>query len=130
VVRLQNRERVSGNKAAQQQRAKQELRRKEALLPRRKERDVKQASGRVSRSRKQVVPQLALLASGGRNSVRQCKVPREFRAKERSRHKRRNLCKDRGSAGQRGRSARALQGHQPGSKKGRAAHKGKRSDLR
>jgi hypothetical protein len=55
---------------------------------------------------------------------------REFRAGELSRHKRRNLCKDRGPAGQRGASARALQHQQPASKKVRESNKGKRSGLR
>src|SRR5206468_12247244 len=54
---------------------------------------------------------------------------REFRAGELSRDKRRNLCKDRGPAGKPGASARALQGHQPASKKVRAASRGKRSGL-
>jgi hypothetical protein len=130
VVRLRDQERVSDNKAGQQRPAKPELRRKGALLLTRREQHVRQASDRVSRSRKQVVRQLLLLASRGRNNVRQRKVPKEFRAKELSRHKRRNLCKDRGPAGQRGASARALQDHQPTSRKVRESNKGKRSGLR
>ena len=127
VVRLRDQERVSDNKAGQQRRAKPELRRKAALLPRRKEQQVREASGRVSLSRRQVVRQLPLLANRGRNNVPQRKVSKEFRAKGLSRHKRRNLCKDRGPAGQRGASARAWQDHQPASKKLRECNKGKRS---
>ena len=119
-----------GQQGRQQRPAKPELRRKGALLLTRREQHVRQASDRVSRSRKQVVRQLPLLASRGRNNVRQRKVPKEFRAKELSRHKRRNLCKDRGPAGKRGASARALQDHQPASRKVRESNKGKRSGLR
>jgi len=130
VVKLQDQGRASSNKAAQQALAKPELRRKGALLSRRKEQHVRQVHGRVSRSRRPAVRRLALLANKGRNNVCRRKVPKEFRAKELSRHKRGSLCKDRSLAGQRGASARVLQDHQPASKKVRESNKGKRSGLR
>ena len=68
------------------------------------------------------------------NKVRKPKASspenREFKAKVLNRHKRRNLCKDRGPVGKRGASARVLQDQKPDSKKVRESNKGKRSGLR
>jgi hypothetical protein len=97
VARLRDQGRASDNKAAQQQRAKPELRRKAALLPRHKGQHVRQASDRVSRSRRPVVRPQALLASRVSNNVRKRMAPSpEFKAKELSRRKRNSLCRERG----------------------------------
>ena len=123
VVRPENQENGSDNKAAQRPPANPELRLKGALLLPRRE-----ALGPVNRLRKQAARRLASLASRDSSSVRQGKLPnQECRAKVLSRPKRRGLRREQSRAGRREVTERALQGHLLASKKVRESNRGKGS---
>jgi len=61
--------------------------------------------------------------------VRQRKVPREFKVKELSKHKRKGLYRERSRAPHREASEKALQDHLLASNKVRESNRGKRSDM-